>query len=173
MPRFSEDDEVPVPLVRRGRSRSEHEDGEDGADEDDLKPLGLNPADGDRMKPGPAGGLAGVISGAAAFAIVHAISSGPLTVAVARGGDPVVGLAIGYALSALAGGLLGLVFGVLTRNLRRWLPLVIWALVFFVSLAMLLLAMFKSAAALAPAALVASAVFAVGLSFSLPIRRRR
>ncbi len=70
-------------------------------------------------------------------------------------------------------------FASVTRHLRRFVPLVIWALVFFTSLAMLLLAYASThgrdgmVAALSPSLLIATAVYAFVASFQLPIRKRR
>jgi hypothetical protein len=68
-------------------------------------------------------------------------------------------------------------FASVTRYLRRWFPLVVWALVFFVSLTMLVLAVSAAyghglGVSMAPAILLASAAYAVIVSFQLPLRRR-
>lgn len=136
----------------------------------------------DRMSPAVSGMLTGFFAGAASLAVVHGLalpllSRSVVTIAHARGLDPAVVLGIAYGTAGALGSLVGALFAVVTRYLRKWGPLLIWALVFFVSLAMLILAVpsvnsrVVSAGLLRPL-LAASAAFAVVVSFSLPIRRR-
>ena len=123
------------------------------------------------------------MGGLAALGAVHALAPAALTrpvlaVAEARGVDLAVSFGVAYATAAAIGALVGGTFAVVTRYLRKWGPLLLWAVVFFVSLAMLLLALSSSygrgaGPALSGPILAASAVFAVVVSFSLPIRRRR
>jgi hypothetical protein len=99
-------------------------------------------------------------------------------VALARGVSAPVALLVAYATSASFGPLAGSAFAVVTRHLRRWSALLLWSVVFFVSLAILFVAFAPAHARgaggpLSGAVLLGSALFAVLLSFSLPIRRRR
>jgi hypothetical protein len=166
MPALLEDDEIPLPLVRR-RADSEELDTTDEADE----PLPM-----DRMGIGTSGGLAGFFAGAAGLAVVHAMLPlavlGPVHNAARQWVvDPMVSLGVAYVTASAIGSLIGACFAGVTRYLRRWFPLVIWALVFFVSLTLLVLALAKRPA-LAPAVLAASAAYAFVVSFSLPLRKR-
>jgi hypothetical protein len=136
----------------------------------------------DRLSPGLAGGLMGAFAATVSLVIVHAIAPAMIeqraaTVAAAREVDVALAFALAYGSVAAIGGLVGTTFAIVTRYLRKWFALLVWALVFFVSLGMLLLAANAStngvSSALAQPVLLACAVFAVLVSFSLPIRRRR
>jgi hypothetical protein len=86
-------------------------------------------------------------------------------------------MAIAYGTAAAAGALVGATIASVTRHLKRFIPLVIWALVFFVSLTMLVLAAMRTyaggaGATLTPAILAASAAFGFVAAFQLPLRRR-
>jgi hypothetical protein len=137
----------------------------------------------DRMRPAVSGGIAGILAGLAGLGVVHwlapmALTRPLLVVAEARGVDLGASFAIAYATTAAAGSLVGAAFAVVTRYLRRWIPLALWAVVFFVSLTLLVLAAViahgrgVSSALLGPI-LAASVAFGIVVSFSLPIRRRR
>jgi hypothetical protein len=135
----------------------------------------------DRMSPAVAGGIAGFFAGIGALASVHALATARFVapifvVADARGVDFNVALAIAYMTAASLGALVGAGFAVVTRYLRKWGPLALWALVFFVSLGTLLLAgasvYGRPAGSLAGPILAASAAYGLIVSFSLPIRRR-
>lgn len=180
MPSYSENDEIPLPLVRRHVPTVHF-----GTAEDDDS---SHPARGfatleDRLTPSTAGGIVGLFAGAAMLGVVHAMEPAALyrpiaAVATARGVDIAVSFGAAYATAAAIGALVGATFAVVTRYLRKWGPLLLWALVFFVSLAMLLLAASSTygrgiGTALAGPILAASAVFGLIVSFSLPIRRRR
>jgi hypothetical protein len=168
MARIYEDEEIPLALVRRHGRREEpvtH-------DEADAQPF----APSDRMGAGTSGGIAGLFAGAAALGVVHWLSPIMLNTSIVRaaglwGVEPMVSLGVAYATAAAIGALVGACFARVTRYLRRWLPLAIWALVFFLSLTLLVLALAKKPA-LAPAILAASAAYAFIVSFSLPIRKR-
>lgn len=180
MPSFYEDDEISLPLVstRAPRVTYESSDDEGSRDKDQIAPP--RP---DRMRPGTAGALTGVLAGVAAFGLVHglhqaAVATPIIHAATARGVDPIISFVVAYATAGALGGVVGALFAMVTRYLRRWFPLLLWGLVFFGSLTMLLLAIARTYAptigvALAPAILGASAVFGFVVSFSLPIRRRR
>lgn len=154
------------------------------ADEDArLRSMDLSAIHGDRMGPAVSGGIAGFFAGAAALGVVHALA--PLAIATPivraaelRGVDAMVGFGVAYATAAALGSLVGATFAVVTRYLRKWVPLLVWALVFFVSLVMLLLAASSVygrgfGVSLSGPILAAGAAYAFVVSFSLPIRRRR
>jgi hypothetical protein len=137
----------------------------------------------DRISPSLAGGITGLCGGIAGFAIVQGLRMSTLdgvmqAAAAARGVAPAMAYGVGYLTIAAIGALVGATFAVVTRYLRKWLPLLVWALVFFTSLALLVLAG-SSAYGHGPSRelfgpiLLASAVFGAAVSFSLPIRRRR
>ena len=121
--------------------------------------------------------------GLAALGVVHglepeALARPMIAVAHARNVELVVAFGVAYVTAAAIGSLVGATFAVVTRYLRKWGPLLLWATVFFVSLAMLLLAASSAygrgaGAALSAPILAASAAYAFVVSFSLPIRRRR
>ena len=80
-------------------------------------------------------------------------------------------------MAAVAGAAVGTVFAGMTKHLRRFLPLVFWAIIFFASLTMLLLAGSSAyghgfGVSLTPAILVASVAYAVVVSLELPLRKR-
>ena len=178
-----EDEEIPLPLLQ-SRALPKHRMTPIEA-EDDM-PLRRDYRSGrsaDRMRPGTAGALTGLVAGAAGLGVVHAMHLPRISAGIARLGerlalpaDATVPLA--YLAAALGGALVGAAFAGVTKHLRRsFAALVVWALVFFVSLTMLVLA--GSAAyghglgvSMAPAILVASAVYAFIVSFQLPLRRR-
>jgi hypothetical protein len=168
MPRFYEDEEIPLSLVHRRRGR-EAVVTENEAIEQPLAPS-------DRMGAGTSGGIAGLFAGAAALGVVqylapHSVLAPILRAAGAWAVEPIVSLAIAYVTAAALGALVGACFARVTRYLRRWLPLAIWSLVFFLSLTLLVLALAKKPT-LAPVVLAASAAYAFVVSFSLPLRKR-
>ncbi|MBX3260137.1 MAG: hypothetical protein KF782_10645 [Labilithrix sp.] len=195
MARISENDELgttnhPIRLVRRRHRRVEQEDIDraiaertEAREDQEPEPLGVFVIPDDRMSPAVSGGIAGFAGGLAALGSVHALAPAALArpvlaVAEARGVDLAVSFGVAYVTAAAVGALVGGTFAVVTRYLRRWGPLLLWALVFFVSLATLLLALSSAygrgaGPALSGPILAASAAFAVVVSFSLPIRRRR
>lgn len=130
-----------------------------------------------------AGGIAGFVAGALAFAAVHLTAAAPLlrpitAAAEARGVSTQTALLVAYGTTAALGSIVGATFAVVTRYLRKWLPLTMWAVVFFTSLAMLVLAVAGMNGrgpdrALSFPILFASAVYALVVAFSLPIRLRR
>ena len=172
-----EEEEISIPLVRHAGPRTTYES-EGSHDTGDF----VTPRP-DRMRPGSAGAITGLLAGAASFGLVHAmhqaaVATPIIAAATARGVDPIISFVIAYATAAALGGIVGALFAIVTRYLRRWFPLLLWSLVFFGSLTMLLLAVARTYAptvgvALAPSILGASAVFAFLFSFSLPIRRPR
>ncbi len=124
----------------------------------------------------------GLLAGAAGLGVVHAmhlnrIGEGVARMAAAWGIPPDAAVPVAYLAAALGGAVVGALFASLTRHLRRFVPLLIWAAVFFVSLTMLVLAVSSTyghglGVAMAPAILAASGVFAFVVSFQLPLRRR-
>jgi len=131
----------------------------------------------DRMDPSAAGGAMGVLAGAAALGVVHLIAPSVLTAPVHQAAaqwqvSPEISLTVAYVTAAAIGGLTGACFASVTRYLRRWFPLLIWGLVFFVSLTLLVLAFAKVPEHLVPPILAASAAYGILISFSLPMRKR-
>ena len=173
---FYEQEEIPVPLVRRVQPFAQEH-----ARDDDSSHMEHRSAT-DRMRAGPSGGLAGLFAGAAALGVVHAMTPaallGPVHAAASQWAvAPEVSFAVAYATAGAIGALVGACFASVTRYLRRWLPLVIWSLVFFLSLTLLLLAVSRSygggvSEAFTPAILAASAAYAFVVSFALPLRKR-
>ena len=117
-----------------------------------------------------------------ALAFVHAVDRDGLAAAVdrvagERGVDFTVTFLLGYltagALGAVAGGT-----GNVTRYLRKWPALVVWSLVFFVSVALVFVASLSvfsggMRADLAAPVIGAAATYGLLVSFCLPIRRAR
>jgi hypothetical protein len=183
MNRAYEDEEMPLPLLQ---SRALPERRMARIEAEDDMPLRRDyrtarPAD--RMRPGPAGALAGLVAGAAGLGVVHAMHLPRISAGIARLGERLAlpadaAVPLAYLAAAVGGALVGAAFASVTRHLRRsFAALVVWALVFFVSLTMLVLA--ASAAyghglgvSMAPAILLASSVYAFVVSFQLPLRRR-
>ncbi len=136
----------------------------------------------DRLSPASAGALMGLLAGAAGLGVVHAmhvvlVSQGAERLTASIGLPSDVALPAAYLVAAVAGAAVGSAFAGLTKHLRRFLPLMFWAIVFFASLTMLLLA--GSAVyghgfgvSVTPAILVASVVYAVVVSLELPLRKR-
>jgi hypothetical protein len=155
MARAYEDDEISLPVADASHDLSQE----------------------DRMEPSAAGGAMGVFAGAAALGVVHlitpAVLTGPIHAAAAQWQvSPEISFTVAYVTVAAIGGLVGACFAAVTRYLRRWLPLVIWSLVFFVSVALLVCAFAKVPEHLAPPILAATAAYAFLMSFSLPMRKR-
>ena len=176
-----DDEEMPLPLLRRSVAKEPSEA------EDDI-PAGL-PRDyrdakvGDRFRPASAGALAGLVAGAGGLGVVHAlhltpISNGIVSLAARLGLAPDAALPVAYLAAALGGAIVGAGVASVTKNLRRsFAALIVWAEVFFVSLTMLLLALSSAygrglGVSMAPAILLASAAYALVVSFQLPLRRR-
>ena len=191
-----DDDEIALPLVRRASPKSSRSrapvsqrvaavravDVVETEEDSEIVPLRGRAAEvHDRMTPGMAGGLMGFLAGAAAFGVVHAMETPRMEQAFASaatqwGIAKDASTAVAYLTAAAACALVGASFAAVTRHLRRFFPLVIWSLVFFVSLTLLVLAIARTysqaAATMAPAILAASAVFAFVWAFELPLRKR-
>lgn len=169
-----EDENLPLPLLRPSVSRSASEA------EEDTGPVRFRE---DRLRPGTAGALAGLVAGAAGLGVVHAmhasrIGEGMLQMAARLGIPADAAAPLAYLAAGVGGAIVGAGFASVTRHLRRFVPLLIWAVVFFVSLTMLALAISSTyghglGVAMAPAILLASVVFAVVATFQLPLRRAR
>ncbi len=145
--------------------------------------LGYRRRYGDRLQPATAGALSGALAGAGSLGVLHAlqtaaISDGISSLATTWAVPSDAATPLAYLAAATGGAVLGAVFASVTRHLRRsFTALIVWALVFFVSLTMLLLAASSAyghgfGVTLAPAILLASAAYAVLVSFQLPLRRR-
>jgi hypothetical protein len=155
-----QDEEIPFPLLRRREVRRR-----------------------DRMRAAPSGALTGVLAGIAALGIVHALApealARPVRDAAGQWGvSASLSLVVAYGTAGALGALVGAAFASVTRYLRRWLPLAVWAIVFFVSLTLLILAISRSFGWALPnvvtvAALAASAAYAVVVSLALPLRKPR
>jgi len=181
MPSAYEDEELPLPLLHRSVASVKR--ATLGAEADMPLRRGYPAsARGDRLRPGTAGALIGLLAGAAGLGVVHAmhltrIGEGAARTAVAWGIPADAALPVAYLAAALGGAVVGAGFAGITQYLRRLVPLVVWALVFFVSLTMLVLAGASALGhgldpALSPAILAASGVFSLVVAFQLPLRRR-
>lgn len=176
MNRTYEDEDLPLPLLRRSVQRLPIEA------EDDTPPRrGFHRPLGDRLGPGAAGALMGLLAGAAGLGVVHAmhptrIGEGIVQAAEAWAVPADAALPLAYVAAAIGGAVIGAGFATVTRYLRRFVPLVVWAVVFFVSLTVLALAVSSTyghgvGVSMAPAILAASGLFAFVASFQLPLRR--
>jgi hypothetical protein len=187
MPPHYEDEEMPLPLVRRSSRppRAVAQRDLAAAEAEDSLPL---PPRGralevyDRMSPAMAGGLMGLLAGGAGLGVVHLMERTRMDHAFAqaaaqRGLGIEIAVAVGYVTAAALGALVGACFATVTRHLRRLFPLILWAVIFFVSLTMLVLAVSRSygnttAGSMAPAVLAAAAAYAFVAAFQLPLRRK-
>lgn len=178
MPRAYEDEDLPLPLLRRSSAKRTVEAEDDMPLRRDYRERRV----ADRLRPGTAGALVGVLAGAAGLGVVHALHLTPIARGIARlasglGLPPDAAIPIAYVAAGLGGAILGAGFASVTRHLRRFVPLVVWAVVFFVSLTMLVLAISAAygrgfGVSMAPAILLASAAYAIVVSFQLPLRKR-
>lgn len=135
------------------------------------------------MSPSAAGGAAGLFAGAAAFAVIHtreplAVAAPILEAAKERGVEATISFAIAYGTAAAVGAFVGAAFASVTKYLRRWFPLLVWSVVFFVSLTLLLLALSRTyggglGVAMAPSILLASVAYSAVVSLALPLRVKR
>jgi hypothetical protein len=167
MDRFLEDDEIPLPLLRPISPRpAEPQEVVDESPE------------ADRLRPAASGALCGLAAGAIALGVGQAMLPWSMERALAHAASLYalshdLVLALAYGSAAAAGAIVGAVFAGVTRYLRRWPALAIWALVVFESIAVLVLAAWPARlAAFAPATLAGTAAYALLASLALPIRRR-
>ena len=183
MTRAIQDEEMPLPLLRRSTRSTPIEAEEDIPMRRDYRDAAPRPVVADRMQPASAGALAGLVGGAAGLGVVHALHAAPIAAGITRLADRFglpadAAVPVAYLAAALGGAVLGAMFASVTRHLRRsFAAVVVWALVFFVSLTMLMLAMSSAygrglGVSMAPAILLASAAYALVVSFQLPLRRR-
>jgi hypothetical protein len=136
----------------------------------------------DRLAPWTAGAIMGGFAAVCSVAVAHAVdpSVAPRILALAHrltglAGEAAIASAVGATF--VVGATLGALFATMTRNLRRLLPLLIWALVFLPSLGLACqasVAQFtRFGTGTSPLALVAAcATFAFTVALSLPLRRR-
>jgi hypothetical protein len=183
MTRAYEDEEMPLPLLQSRALPARRKDRIEAEDDMPLRQDYRTRRIQDRMRPGAAGALTGALAGAAGLGVVHAmhlprISAGISRLAESVGLPPDAAVPVAYLAAALGGALIGAAFASVTKHLRRsFVALVVWALVFFVSLTTLALAISAAyghglGVSMAPAILLASAAYAVVVSFQLPLRRR-
>lgn len=178
MAQVYEEDELPLPLLHRSVPKTAAERGDSTLVRRDYREARTR----DRLSPATAGIGMGLLAGAAGLGVVHAMHLMPIAQGIARLGvrlevPPDAALPLAYVAAAVGGAIVGAAFASVTRHLRRFVPLVIWALVFFVSLTMLALAASASygrglGVSMAPAILLASAAYALVVSLQLPLRKR-
>lgn len=174
-----DDEELPLALVRVASPRSQTE-ADRALPEWRSDRTAPAPRERDRLRPASAGLLVGLVAGPAGLAVIHGltpIAGGIARLAQAWAVPPDAAIPLAYLAAALAGALVVAGFATVTRHLRRLVPLMVWALVFFGSLTVLVLAISSSygrglGVSMAPAILGASAVFAIAASLQLPLRRR-
>lgn len=179
MNRTYEDEELPLPLLKRSRAKARTEAEEDNA----LLLKSSASRSADRMRPATAGLVMGLLAGAAGLGVVHALHPTAIGAGITRLASrwtlpPDAALPAAYLAVALGGAIVGIGFASVTRHLRRFVPLLVWAQIFFVSLTMLVLAMSSAygrglGVSMAPAILAASVAYAFVVSFQLPMRKRR
>lgn len=136
----------------------------------------------DRLSPWSAGAFIGLLAGAATVGSVQGLDPSMFSRWVGFAErtwqlEVPLGTCAVYGAAALAGMVLGLIFAPITRNLRRWLPLLVWMTVFFTSVAMLAQAALSAYVPFLPllsvkALFAAALTFAFVLSWQLPLRRR-
>ena len=191
--RFPQEEEVPLPLVRRTfDEKAWHQsyrparlaEVETALDEEEEETharrvrLGLY----DRFTPATAGGITGFLGGLAALGIVHVLERPWIDAELVRAATqwhvPVeASFAVAYGTLAACGAILGGTFASVTKNLRKFFPLLLWSLVFFSSVSVVVLSTasaygFAWTPRVAPAVFAATATFAVLAAMSLPLRRR-
>ncbi|MCA9584886.1 MAG: hypothetical protein KC657_05980 [Myxococcales bacterium] len=136
----------------------------------------------DRLSPWSAGAIMGGLAALSSVAVANALdpSLAPRLLALTHrlaGSTQAVTVAIAAGATFCAGAILGAAFATMTRNLRRLLPLSIWALVFLPSLGLAcqasVVAFTRFGTGTSPVALLAAcATFALTVTLSLPLRRR-
>lgn len=180
MTRAYEEEEIALPLLRRSAPSARIEAEEDISEADKQAASRV----ADRVRPGTAGALTGLLAGAAGLGVVHALHQSTMGQGIARLGasldlPPDASVPLAYLAAALGGAVVGAGFATVTRHLRRsFIAVFVWALVFFVSVTMLVLAISSAygrgiGVSMAPAILLASAAYSFIVSFQLPLRLRR
>lgn len=132
--------------------------------------------------PGRTAAVVGFAAGALGLALVEAIDPQAIASAVERAaslrGVPfAAGLTLAYVTAGTFGAIGGGFFGHVTRFLTKWAALALWSLIFFTSLALVILgasSVYHGGLRhdLAGPIIAATALYGFLLSFSLPIRRR-
>ncbi len=179
MGRVYDSEEIPLELARRARKRRGLDEDTDAAEQrrmDELPPVR------DRFRAGTSGAIMGFFAGAAALGIFHLMVRATFIALIAKTATHravpfEAALAIAYVSFASAGALIGACFASVTKYLRRWLPLTIWSLVFFGSVAMMAIAASRTWAHGPPdpmmrAIFAATGIFAFLIPFSLTIRKK-
>lgn len=186
MPLTYDDDDMPLPLVRRssGAPKARRRVAEIEAEDDTSLRMDYRTGrTGDRMAPATAGALMGFLAGAAGLGVVHAMHLPTIAQGIARisekyGIPTDASIPLSYLAVGIGGALIGALVGSVTQNLRRrYVALLAWALIFFVSLTTLVLAVSAAYGRgigvwMAPAIVLASVAYAFVWSLQLPLRRR-
>jgi hypothetical protein len=187
MTRAYEDEELPLPLLQSRARKSSAPRARVAIEAEDDMPLRRDyrdrPRKADRLRPSAAGAITGALAGAAGLGVVHGlhmsrIAGGISRIATAWDLPPDAATPLAYLAAAVGGAIVGAGFASVTRHLRRsYAAVFIWALIFFLSLTMLVLAISSAygrglGVAIAPAILLASVAYAFVVSFQLPLRRR-
>ena len=156
---------------------------------DGALPIALLAERFDRMRPATAGLVTGALGGASTLLATERL----IRAGGGAGVIPLLGAAISHgalsgphamaaalAAAAVAGAILGACFATLTRHLRRFGPLLFWALVFFPAAWTLICAFaiplgMPALPRLLPyvPTLIGTLVLALGVSLQVPLRVRR
>ena len=137
----------------------------------------------DRMRPATGGALAGIIGGAMMLATADALIAGDVTLSLGRAitgaaAEREVSLGAAFLFAAVLGAVIGALFAIVTRYLRRFTPVLVWALVFFPAawtfVHAFVLSRFPNVAHALPYAPMAlgALAFAFGVSLQVPFRVR-
>lgn len=179
MPRVYDEEEIPLELLRRPRKQRTLEE---DSTADDRASMDNVPAFGDRYRSGTSGAIVGFVAGAGALGIFHLMVQAVFVAFVAktatqRGVPFEAALAIAYLSAGAAGAIVGAMFASVTKYLRRFLPLLIWSVIFFGSVAMMGVAAGRTWAhgpsePMMRAIFAATGLFAFLMPFSLTIRKR-
>lgn len=186
-----DDDDMPLPLVSKrssgappGLRQARRRAAEIEAEDDTALRRDYRTAwSRDRMAPGTAGALMGFLAGAAGLGVVHAMHLPTIAQGIARisekyGIPTDASIPLTYLSAGIGGALIGALFASVTQHLRRrYIALLAWALIFFVSLTTLVLAISAAYGRgigvwMAPSIILASVAYAFVWSLQLPLRRR-
>jgi uncharacterized membrane protein YbjE (DUF340 family) len=135
----------------------------------------------DRLSPAAAGALSGVPAGAAALGVVHAMHRQVFAHHVFRLEHLLAlqhefAVSVAYTLAVLSGAAFGALLASVTKHLQRFVPLLLWEVVFLGSLTLVAVVaatkVGRVGVPMAPAFLLASAAYALIVTFQLPLRRR-
>lgn len=186
MPLTYDDDDMPLPLVRRSsRAPARARRGAiiEAEEDTSLRKDYRAALSRDRMAPGTAGALMGFLAGAAGLGVVHALHLPTIAQGIARisssyGIPTDASVPLAYLAAGIGGAAIGALFASVTQHLRRrYIALLVWALVFFVSLTTLVLAISAAYGRgigvwMAPSIILASVAYAFVWSLQLLLRRR-